>query len=93
MKIKIALLIICFSLLLCGCISVDSAKNTDDIFTDDKYIIDILNDRYGNPIQKTVYDTSSGFTYIYTFTYEKDLDFICKESSVTILDRNGNIIS
>lgn len=60
-----------------------------------KYTTDILYDDYNNPIQKTIYDNESGYTYICTFTYDTQFlgQYTCINSSVTILDEKGNVIT
>lgn len=60
----------------------------------EKYLIDIEYDYRNNPIQKTVFDKETGYTYVYTFTYNHNAHgFACTGSSVIVIDNSGKIVS
>lgn len=74
-------------------VHVASDKNKDVIAeAGEKFVVEISEDVYGNIIQKTIYDTNSEMTYLYSFSYKKqDHEFVCVDSSVVVVDRWGRI--
>lgn len=73
-----------------------SENKTESETTMDKdiYIVDTLEDKNGNVIQKTVFNAVTKHTYIYTFSYESNAwGVVCKDSGVVIITEDGTIIS
>lgn len=86
----LTLLVVVFS----GCGGHSSSSQDPSIDESDNIVVDSQVDHYGNPIQKMVFDKDSGYTYIYTFTYEKEIRgaYVCVDSRVIILDDEGKVI-
>ena len=64
-----------------------STQSTDNILTDITY------DEYDNIIQKTVFNTTTGNTFIYTFTYVIDgWGTSCTSSTVKVINSKGELI-
>jgi Cys-tRNA synthase (O-phospho-L-seryl-tRNA:Cys-tRNA synthase) len=70
-----------------------TGKPTNTVTIDkDIYVIDTLTDANGYVIQKTVFNTITKHTYIYTFTYDANaLGIVCTKSSVVIVNQDGTI--
>lgn len=103
----IVLALTCFTILLVSCssdgktndepslvVTDDNTSNESSTMDKDIYIIDTLEDKNGQVIQKTVFNAVTKHTYIYTFEYESNAwGVVCKNSNVVIITEDGTIIS
>ena len=103
----IVLALTCFTILLVSCssdgktndepslvVTDNNTSNESSTMDKDIYIIDTLEDKNGQVIQKTVFNAVTKHTYIYTFEYESNAwGVVCKNSNVVIITEDGTIIS
>lgn len=93
----IILAILVLILVICLICSSDNSKKEDnyqETIVESNLVIDIQKDTYGNIIQKTVYNTTTGYSYIYMFEYTlSGHPYQVSKSSLLVIDNEGNIIT